>query len=852
MNRRSRGIAIPTSWGLLFLCWALACELTSAGASLDVRAPVLAAPAGAVDDKSSAIAAPTAGDRNPRPAARDEPSASERPPLLHHAVWRARNEIIVDGQPTPLFWATGDIGIDNLAAYAELGFNTIEIVIAKPSEQTWQAAESIAQAAAEHGLYLLLTLAPPEDSLVPPAGGAPPAGGSGSALRVSPLDAGYRRAVTAYLEPIVQRGASLPGVVGWVIESVDGEKLRYDRGDLASYLLRWHGSVRGVAGAWGASLTDLRRATDSFIAALDSGKLLGIGPASLDLTRYRCQVYQDLLALWAAEIHRLDRKHVVLAGRQHSYRAAICVPGDCDGMLLGLYPGAAENDLETHNAHGIDIARRANQFAALPVLKVSAAPSGARLAEWVAQAILHGAAGIGFADWSDILARDDLRRDVRASLLVTQKLQLCPRIVAASAAILYEPFAAGGFAGDRPLYGWLTGASTTEPGQLLRALARGTAFGQIDYLSESSLQSGDLRRYGVIIAPLALSLTAADRAALARYVASGGTFVADLGVGFAQSGSLDRLPPDLEGLFGVSPAPGTRQGAVNFMAMASLPRFPSLRREMGTFGGPHPATFDPPIGHVLLSNGATPVLALWDSAPAFAGIMARQHGDGWAVYATTRLWQGWQPGNAAFDAFHRDLLGYGSPLALAQPVGIVPDNDVSAFEDGSIMLLKRVDGPASVLLRNPKGTIYRIWGGIQELHAARESVNSVLTFGRSGLQVAEPLPIAISTDAARVLVQLVDYSEEGISLALYGAASQVATPESAGVTVSPGGAGMAHMRIGRGAYVVRPGSRHEISIRQLQKTQSSMAELTVGRDGVLAFDAPANTVVTIKRAGGPH
>jgi hypothetical protein len=484
------------------------------------------------------------------------------------------------------------------------------------------------------------------------------------------------------------------------------------------------------------------------------------------------------------------------------------------------------------------------------VLKVSAASSGARLAEWVAQAILHGAEGIGFADWRDILARDDLRRDLRASLLVMQKLKLCPRVVAAAAAMLYEPYAAGGFAGDRPLYGWLAGASTAEPGELFRSLARGTAFGQVDYLSQSSLRSVDLRRYGVVIAPLALSLTAGERATLVGYVASGGTLVADIGVGMSESGGLDRLPPDLGELFGVSPTPGTREGAVNLMAMAPLPRFPSLRREMGTFGGPRPATFDPPIAHVLLSNGATPVLALWDSAPAFAGIMARQHGAGWAVYATTRLWQNWQPGNAAFDAFHRDLFGYASPLALAQPAGATPDNEVSAFEDGSIMLLKRADAPVSVLVRNPQGTIYRLWGGVQEIQPARESASSVLTFGRAGLQVAEPLPIAVSTDSGGLLVQLVDYSEQGVSFALYGPGSQVTVQARAGVAISPGGAGVAHVRMRRGAYVVRPGSRHEIRIRQLEKTQAAMAEVTVGRDGVLVFDAPANTVVTIKLASG--
>jgi len=776
----------------------------------------------------AAVAAPT------MPAARSAP--------LHHAVWRARNQIIIDGQPTPLFWAVGMADPNEIEEYAGLGFNTIELALGAPSEDTWKAASDLAQAAAARGMYVLLSLAPPKDAL----------GDGASGFRVSALDPGYRAAVTAYLNPIVGRGAGLPGMAGWIIEAVDAEGLRYNRADFAHYLLRWHGSAAEVSRTWEAPIGDLGAVTEGFVADLDSGKLLGIGRASLDLARYRAQAYADLLDLWANEIHRLDPKHVVLAGRQHSYRSAISVPTSCDGMLLGLYPGVAEDDLETHNIHGVDIARRANQFAALPVLKVSAAPSGARLAEWVAQAVLHGAAGIGLADWSDIRAHEAVNRDLRAALLVTRELNLCPRVVAATAAILYEPFAAGGFAGSRPLYGWLSSASTSEPGKLFRALARGTVFGQIDYLSESSLESVDLTRYSVIIAPLALSVTDSEQATIARYISGGGTFLADLGVGFAQSGSLERLPPGLAAMFGVSAGPGSQQGAVNFMALAPSPRFPSLRREMGTYSAESRATFDPPTYYVLLSNGAAPVLAQWQSAPAFAGIMARPQEQGWALYGTTRLWQDWRLGNPAFDVFHRDLFGFASPIALKQDAGVVPEHEFGAFEDGSLMLLKRGRELTEILLRNPRGRVYRIWGGMQEIRPASASANSLLIFGRSGFQLAEPLPVEVSVETERVLVQMVDYSAEGASLVLYGPGTQIAADASAGLSATPAGEVTARVRIARGAYAVRPGSRHEIRIRPLAKQQGALSEVTVGRDGILSFDAPANTVIIIRRvSAGP-
>lgn len=757
-----------------------------------------------------------------------------------HVSWRARNQIIVDGQPVPLFWAVGMNDPKSLDAYAALGFNTVEIVLGAPTEDTWKAADELAQTAADRGLYVLLTLAPPLGALDRVGG-----------LRVSPLDPAYRARVLGYLDSVIGRGAELPGVVGWVVEAADADGLRYDRADFVHYLLRWHGSLTEISRTWETPLTGFSGITESFVANLDGAKPLGLGRASIDLARYHAGVYQELLDLWASEIHRIDRKHVVLAGRQRSYRAAISVPTSCDGMLLGLYPGVAENDRTTHNVQGVDIARRANQFAALPILKVSAAPATAGLARWVALAVLHGAAGMGFADWKDIAGHEDLQRDLRMALLATSKLKLCPRVVAATAAVLYEPFAAGAFAGPRPLYGWLTATSTAEPGRLFQALARGTIGGPIDYLSESSLENVDLKRYSVIVAPLALSLTPSEQAVIIGYVAQAGTFLADLGVGFVQTGSLDRLPPDLAGLFGVGPSSGAYQGSVSFMGMTPGARFPSVQGSTKTYGGAKPATFDPPVNLVILSNGAAPVLAQWESAPAFAGIMLRQHDKGWASYATTRLWQNWEPGNPAFDAFHRDLFGFGSGIALNQATGVVPEEDFALFDDGSVMLIKHRQEPTYVVLRNPTGRIYRISGGMEEVRSAGVSPNSGLIFGRIGLQVAEPLPIEVATDAGRVSVQVVEYGEEGVSLALYGPASLIAGDPKAGLSAVPGGEGLAHVRIARGAYPVTPGSRHEVRIRPLTEQKGVLAEFTAGRDSVLAFDAPANTVVTVKRVSPP-
>ncbi|UCH33756.1 MAG: hypothetical protein JSV65_14465, partial [Armatimonadota bacterium] len=545
----------------------------------------------------------------------EEPSDAAQ---VHHAVWRARNHLVVDGRPTPLFWAVGLSDPSDLGAYASLGLNAVEIVIARPSAETWEAAEGIAGAATARGMYVLVTLTPPKELTRGPVRG----------FRVSPLDAAYREAVRAYLRPVVERGGELPGLVAWVVEGVDADSLPYSAADFAEYLLRWHGGLAAVRRAWGTAIGDAAGITESFVAELDSRKPLGVGRASLDLARYRSEVYRELLDVWAQEIRRLDSKHVVLAGRQRSYRAAISVPATCDGMLLGLYPDVAEDDLATHNVHGVDVARRGNQFAALPVLKLSAARSGAQAASWIAQAVLHGAAGIGFAHWRDIRANEALRRDVRAALLVTHELRLCPRVPAATAAFLYEPWAAGGFAGGRPLYGWLTGASVSEPGALFRALGRGTAFGQVDYLSESSLADVRLDRYGAIVAPLALSLGSFAQAALVGYVSRGGTLLADLGVGFDDTASVTRLPRQLGELFGVRSVPGELQGPVSFIAMTQHPRFPSLRRELGTASAANPAKFDPPISYVGLWAGAAPVLAEWSSAPAFAGIMARPYGKG--------------------------------------------------------------------------------------------------------------------------------------------------------------------------------------------------------------------------------
>ncbi|HUT73888.1 MAG TPA: hypothetical protein VM221_03505 [Armatimonadota bacterium] len=770
---------------------------------------------------------------------------------LRRAVWRARNQIVVDGEPTPLLWAVGVSDPAELDAYSQLGFNTVEVVIGAPTDDGWKVAEGLAQAAAARGLHVLATIPPAPEALNPAA--------------ANPWDDAYRAAVREYLKPVVERGLGLPGLVGWVVEGVGADTLDFNEELFRDYLVRRYGTRQGIAAAWGVPISEADALTESFVGAVDSHKPLGLGQASVDLARYRSDLYRGLLNVWAQEIRARDRHHVVLAGRQHSYRAAISVPDGYDGMLLGLYPGVAEDDVTTHNVHGVDLARRGNQFAALPVLKVTAARSGAELASWIELAVLHGAAGIGFADWKDLRDNEALRSDARAALAGIREARLCPRVPTPTAAVLYEPFAAGGFASGRPLYGWLTGASISEPGRLLRVLARGTGFGQVDYLAESGVAGAALDRYQVIIAPLAVSLTGAEQAALARYVASGGTLIADLGAGFAQSHSLEVLPPDLAELFGVAPAaqgteapgsppvPSGAGGIARMLQAAALtmphPRFPSLTSEMAA-GGSGQGSFDLPIYSVTLSGGAAPVLCQWASATAFAGIIGRQAGRGWALYATTRLWQNWLPGDAVFDAFHSDLLGLDSPIAVKRPPGLIPQDAVGLYQDGSVMVLKRSSAPTEVLLRNPEGRVYRIRGGMQEIRPAGASPNSLLIFGHAGLQAADPLPIEISTEALRVTVAVAAYADGAVSLALYGPASRLAPRPGSELAVAAGGEATAHVRISSGDYRVRRGSRHEIAIRGLLGRGLQVRTMTAGEDGVLAFDAPANTVVTVTPVAG--
>ncbi|UCH36429.1 MAG: hypothetical protein JSV65_08770, partial [Armatimonadota bacterium] len=227
----------------------------------------------------------------------------------------------------------------------------------------------------------------------------------------------------------------------------------------------------------------------------------------------------------------------------------------------------------------------------------------------------------------------------------------------------------------------------------------------------------------------------------------------------------------------------------------------------------------------------------------------RPYGKGWAAYGTTRLWQDWPPGNPAFDAFHRDLFGFSSPIALAQAGGVVSEDDVALFEDGSILLLKQRGEPSEVLVRNPRGTIFRISGGVQQIRAVGTSANSALVFGGRGLQLAEPLPIETTTEAERLLVQVAAYSEEIISLVFYGPATRIAPRDGGSLGVVAGGDATARVRIRSGEYKLEPGSRHEIRVQQLREERSSLGELTVRGSGTLAFDTPANSVVTIKPVG---
>ena len=750
--------------------------------------------------------------------ARAQPAAPPRPP-----AGRLGNILLTADRPTPWFWAEGCTRPEELPLYRETGLNTLVVEVRSEAPADLAAARALAEAAGKQGLFVVARLAPS------PAGFKDEAG---ELIPPAALDPRYRERVARFVAACVPQLTS-SSLVAWEVAAVDPDYLLFHQREFLTYLQQWYGNMSAVNAAWGTNLhaTVLR---ESVVRLVDRGKPYGLGRASLDLATYRQQRYADLLALWARELRRADPGRLVLAGNVHYYRSASAVPRDCDGMVLRTFPGEAEVDPDRHNPQAIDIARHANAFAALPTLLVGEGTKPDQVRAWTLEAALHGAAGIGYRDWAWLRDHPEHRQAVARVLDECRQQELAPRAPAPQVAMLYEPLAVGALVGGRALYGHLAGLSVTEPGGLIYALRGGTRFGLVDYLSLSDLEQAERLPYRLVLAPLALQLSEQARAKLLEYVNEGGVLVADGEFGrFQAPGQPERLAAVLQSIFGVTPLSAPSQ-LIPLVGVFPHSLFPSLGSSVRSIVDLTTCPLTNEFSWMNLASGTQPVIAFQQAAPAYAGILARPVGRGWAIYASGKLFESWLPGRPYFDTMFTDLLGRDYDLALAGPDAFVGGPSLCRYQDGSILILGAGKGHLSLLTLDRQGRLFSAPGAVQSVRSPGVSGLTALWLLAQPVVSLRPIPVRVAPAGSQVLVQVLKYSNRLISLVAFGDRSQVQLGDK--LVVMPAGKVQATFTVENGLYPVAPGSRHRLQIKTVAGAQPQTQEVTGDASGLLRFE----------------
>ena len=561
----------------------------------------------------------------------------------------------------------------------------------------------------------------------------------------------------------------------------------------------------------------------------------GSSPRSLlDLANYRIQLSSTLFDWWAQEIRRYDSRGLLFAGSQNAYRSIMTIPASYQGILTELYPGLAEADLDTQNAHGIDMARRGNSKIVLAGIQVAAIPKQ-QLADVMSIAALHGAAGLCLTDWETLMLGDGsggyqyagVVRDILQNII---KYNLLARTPAPRLAIVYSPFLPGRKVYSRALYGYMPAEYLhISPVLPYFTFREGTSYGQIDYLAPADLATVPLDKYAAIILPTVFDLPPAAQDALLNYAEEiGGTVLADIGLGTIQAtGDLYHLPEKMLRLFNVMNSPGIRRDYLNLEVYRQNPRFPGLLPGSRTIGEVKgymitqltdmiPLAGTDLLFRTIAKTGYTrptprPPQPLERKPTRGMFIHRKINSDGQAIFAPFPLYQYWLPGgDMLFNRFHRELYGEGYDIELLRPAEFLPAlTQIARFEDGSVMSWSRQTQPV-INLRNPpiagKTTIYWIAAGKGDCLITPQQ--TIVRFDQPGFNLAQPLPCTLqrnANDQSQYYWRVARFDEMGVQLTM---SSDTTIPHNLELTFSSSE-----------AYPIAPLSRHKIFITTSETQQ---------------------------------
>ncbi len=593
----------------------------------------------------------------------------------------------VDGRPVPLFWAYGLEDERDLRDYQAFGFNTVYVDLPWPQDATindlralFAQRMAVVQAAQRLGLWCLIGLevAPLATRL----------SDDDPVIRIAPGVERYTRALDQWLDLVVKNFGPFPNVIGYGTQHDPRERMTLDDLGFREFLKPLWDQPGRLGAHWGTRLSDWREVTLALPAALDRQAGVPVSHATLDRALYEWTTTSRLHGYWAAALKQRDPLRLVVTGRQRDYKSLACLPRGFDGVVVFAAPGEVEIDLNSHNPHAVDLARRGGVHCAVPCFLT--APNATvreelleRQGLWLKEAFLHGASGACFREWTDLRGNARARARIRQAIEEVVASGLVEQAPTPTSAILHEPFADSAVIeqGQRrePLYGFLPNFAPDTPMLLHFSQRRGHRYGQVEVIGPESLLPATLARYGAVLAPSALYLDLRAQEALAAYVANGGTLVADLGAGAAQtSGHMDMLPDLLAELFGVVGVSRWLGSAHNLIFPQAHPLFPSVEEWTQSSGNlPEQLTVGGRLGVTRLTPEAIPFgIAVVEPKSAvkrrqrrplpteFSAVSLRPLGKGHALYAPFRLWANWPSNGDAYQEFHHDLFARNAVIEL--------------------------------------------------------------------------------------------------------------------------------------------------------------------------------------------
>jgi hypothetical protein len=145
------------------------------------------------------------------------------------------NQLLLNGQPTPVTFARNCTNVADLTAYHDLGFNTLLVTINSPEKKPLAAANALMTAAEQHGLFVLVELA----------------NGAWDNNQYADLhDKDFLDGATFYLDTVIPALQKHANLIGWIISTADERQFTSTVGTFRSYLAKKYGTIDALNSVW--------------------------------------------------------------------------------------------------------------------------------------------------------------------------------------------------------------------------------------------------------------------------------------------------------------------------------------------------------------------------------------------------------------------------------------------------------------------------------------------------------------------------------------------------------------------------------------------------------------------------